>query len=240
MKIFFSMIFVIIVLTTACCKDDKSEFDRNQITMTTQQSVVTLQIAGPGPIAIHWGDSNIEKDTIRDFGFDGRKIYRHTYSGTSAHTITVTGKNIDHLVCSGNGLTTLDVSRYPVLLLVLCQNNHLKNLDVSNNYALEYLGCSNNELTELDVSRNPELWGLYCYKNQLTKLNLSGNSKLRALVCENNSFTSEALNTMFETLHNNKIIDKFVYIGGNPGTNNCDISIADNKGWIVNMNITIP
>jgi len=48
---------------------------------------------------------------------------------------------------------------------------------------------------------------------------------------ENGKMTAEALNEMFEALPS--VTDKTVTITGNPGANDCDTTIATNKGWTV-------
>jgi hypothetical protein len=57
---------------------------------------------------------------------------------------------------------------------------------------------------------------------------------LRFLDCSYNQLTSTALNALFETLpENNNISYKGIAITNNPGTGDCDKSIAENKGWEV-------
>ena len=77
--------------------------------------------------------------------------------------------------------------------------------------ALTELECGNNQLKSLDVSKNTELTRLYCEDNQL-------------------SIT--ALDTLFGTLNRNAG-EKYIWIGNNPGTDDRDRSIAEDKGWIV-------
>jgi len=48
----------------------------------------------------------------------------------------------------------------------------------------------------------------------------------------NNNFTAETLNDLFRTLHDNDF-SKTIYIANNPGTEDCDPSIAQAKGWTV-------
>jgi len=65
-------------------------------------------------------------------------------------------------------------------------------------------------------------------------LDVSNNTALRILECTSNQLTATALNTLFGTLHSNTIEGvKTIYIGNNPGTDTCDTSIAENKGWTV-------
>jgi len=238
-KVCFYMMVVAIVLTTACNKDDDEpiiEPGPNQITITAQNVNMTISVAGSGTMTIDWGDqTEIETVALRDYYQDGWQSYTHAYSGNFMHTITLTGDNIEYLECNHQNILVLDVSKSPSLTELHCGWNLLTGLDVSRNTALTGLYCNINYLTDLDVSKNTELYYLACHTNQLTKLDVSANSKLRILYCENNQLTSEALNAMFGTLHDNAItgFTKVVGITDNPGTNDCNASIAENKGWSV-------
>ena len=94
------------------------------------------------------------------------------------------------LSCSYNQLTSLDLSKNPMLTFLECFNNRLTSLDVSKNPALTYLDCSYNSLTSLDVSKNPALKELSCDHNQLSNLDVSNCPALDNLRCENNQLTS--------------------------------------------------
>ena len=72
---------------------------------------------------------------------------------------------LTYLDCSGNQLTSLDVSQNTDLYEMDCYGNQLTSLDVSKNTALEYLDCVDNRLTSLDVSKNTALMELYCDDN---------------------------------------------------------------------------
>ena len=69
---------------------------------------------------------------------------------------------LEFLACSGNQLTTLDISRNKALTRLSCTNNALAALDVSGNAALATLECAGNALTSLDVRSNPALKWLAC------------------------------------------------------------------------------
>ena len=97
---------------------------------------------------------------------------------------------LQSLSCSGNKLTSLDVSKNTALEYLSCENNQLAALDVSKNTTLEYLHCENNQLTTLDLSKNTALEYLYCYGNQLTALDVSKNTALTRLECRNNQLTA--------------------------------------------------
>ena len=104
--------------------------------------------------------------------------------------------------------------------------------EISANTVLTRLDCFNNQLTELDLKNNTKLTDLLCADNQLIKLDLSNNIKLVDLRLQSNNLSTSTLNTMFRTLPNNTLY-KMVYIISNTGTNDCDKSIATDKGWEV-------
>jgi hypothetical protein len=88
---------------------------------------------------------------------------------------------LTELYCSGNGLTSLDVSKNTALVDIYCNNNQLASLDVSKNTALERLGCGTNNLTSLDVSKNTALTELLCDENRLTSLNMKNGVTIQLL-----------------------------------------------------------
>ena len=141
------------------------------------------------------------------------------------------------LSCGNNLLTSLNISNNIVLVGLFCGFNQLTDLDVSRNIKLDALYCNNNQLTILDVSKNTALIWFYCDSNQLTNLDVCNNTALDRLVCNSNLLSSDALNALFETLHNNTTLGlvqpKTVRINDNPGTAACNQSIATAKGWTV-------
>ncbi|WP_460973427.1 leucine-rich repeat domain-containing protein [Spirosoma migulaei] len=94
------------------------------------------------------------------------------------------------LDCSGNSLTSLDISQATALTKLYCGSNKLTSLNVAKNLVLNELDCSENNLTGLDVSLNTSLTLLGSTKNSLTSLDLSKNAKLTKLYCTNNRLTS--------------------------------------------------
>jgi hypothetical protein len=210
------------------------------ITMTTQASEVSLSFmaTGSGNIIIDWGDG-MESKIFHDSYYE--HWLSHSYSSASEHRITITGGSIFWFSCENNQLTSLDVNKHPRLVFLYCANNQLSTLDVSGAVELRELYCSLNQLATLDV--NIGLANLYCHNNQLTKLDMSGIFPTR-VSCYNNQLTAAALNDLFSSLqivcYNPPAIstknDTFVFhvwIDGNPGTNDCDISIAREKCWWV-------
>lgn len=98
--------------------------------------------------------------------------------------------NLRVLKCSGNKLTSLDLSHNTSLTLLYCGNNNLDALDVSKLTRLQILWCKANNLTSLDVSNNPDIKELTCYSNQITTLDVSNNKQLTELSCHANKITN--------------------------------------------------
>jgi len=94
--------------------------------------------------------------------------------------------NLEYLMCHGDSLTALDLSKNKKLKWLTCSDNKLKKLNVSKNTKLESLLCENNKLITLDVSRCPKLESLYCYDNLLSRLDLGKLEKLDCLRAESN------------------------------------------------------
>ncbi len=192
-------------------------------------------------ITIDWGDGSKEVYvSVREVE-DDEVWYEiepeYTYAGNSSHTVTIKGK-IKGFEIGNCKVTSIDVTKCPALEFFGCSDNQLTSLDVSKNTALRRLSCSNNQLTSLDVSGCTALEGLGC-SNQLTSLDVSKNTALEWLWCGDNQFSASALNQIFNDLPQGKSwIDEDGYkeqstisMLPNPGSQTCNRSIAENKGW---------
>jgi hypothetical protein len=123
-----------------------------------------------------------------------------------------------HFFAGGSPLYTV-TGQARTITTLQCQNNPLIELDVTECTALTFLNCSSNSLSTLDVTKNTALTNLWV---------------------RSNLFTTDGLNALFNTLHNNSGTKTF-YIYNNPkgdnsGTQNCNKDIAIDKGWTVNTN----
>uniref|UniRef100_UPI0025FB5683 leucine-rich repeat domain-containing protein n=1 Tax=Ruminococcus sp. TaxID=41978 RepID=UPI0025FB5683 len=78
--------------------------------------------------------------------------------------------SLETLDCSGNQLSTLDLSDMGYLHTLICDNNSMTSLTLPQVSSLEYLSCQSNLLTSLDLSKQTSLTLLYCGSNQLTCL----------------------------------------------------------------------
>lgn len=86
--------------------------------------------------------------------------------------------SLSYLNCSGNEITSLDLSKNTNLSYVDCSNNKLTELVLGNSDRLSNLLCSNNQLTELDISHNPNLTKLECYGNRIADIDISNSDLL--------------------------------------------------------------
>jgi Leucine-rich repeat (LRR) protein len=145
-------------------------------------------------------DLNGELSSINRLAGNIRQINIIGCSGLAIISITqntLTGIEINNcpaltiLYCSGNQLTTLNVSDVRTSLAHLeCSYNNLTKLDVSDYTALVDLVCGDNQLTTLNVSGCTTLNDLYCNENQLITLNVNGCIALNSIYCSFNKLTS--------------------------------------------------
>jgi Leucine-rich repeat (LRR) protein len=225
------LVFAVLVVSaafTSCNTVVEDYYGNTKITMTTgDYREIDFSISGSGPFSIDWDDGMVGKGKL-ELWEDLSVKYAYASTRTS-HAIIIYG-DITYMDCNSN-LISLDVSNNTVLKELRCRYR-LTSLDASGATALTKLNLESNQLTSLNVSGATALTYLNCNNNELTSLDVSGSTALTYLNCLNNQLTSSALNALFETLHSN-IGSKTIYIGGNPGTNGCDRSIATNKGWTV-------
>ena len=117
--------------------------------------------------------------------------------------------DLEFLDCTGNQLTTLDVTKLTNLTDLICAGNQLTTLDVTGLTNLMNLHCNDNQLTALDVTGLTNLTGLFCAGNQLTTLDVTGLTNLMSLHCNDNQLVSLNVSTLEELgillCHGNKM-----------------------------------
>ena len=109
---------------------------------------------------------------------------------------------LTELYCSGNQLTSLDVSQNTELMELWCDDNSLNTLVLPISSTLEVLNCQKNSLTSIDVSAHSNLLDLDCQYNLLTTIGLSSNTSLVKLKVEYNKISTLNLsaNTLIDYL----------------------------------------
>ena len=105
--------------------------------------------------------------------------YLDVSTNTALTYINCSGNVLTSLDLSANtALTYLDVSANTALTTLQFWGNQLTSLNVSFCTALFYLNCMGNQLTSLDVSACTALSTLYCSDNQLTNLNVKNGNNI--------------------------------------------------------------
>ena len=172
-------------------------------------------------------------------------------------------KGIEHftylldLICAGNNLSSIDVSKNTELQNLSCFDNSISSLNLTYNTKLTSLLCQSNNLTSLNLTNNTQLSEFRCSDNQLTSLNLTYNTNLRVLECYGNNLTSIIMGNhpqlkdvrLGSNSSDTKIsFDLHAYVVGklptvSSGTGNfvpgmyiskADVTKAKNKNWSVN------
>lgn len=172
-------------------------------------------------------------------------------SATGARATSVYLNNcqqLEELSCYYNNLTSLNISRCTSLKSLSCSNNKLTSLDLSSNLKLNYLSCEYNLLACLDISNNTQLSHVDCAANKLSILNVNPNSAIQQVICNNNQLSKHELNRIFNRLpcynssygtvntwHSGQTYTPLVFIacGNNPGFDNCNKKIAENRNWLI-------
>lgn len=160
-------------------------------------------LAAEGDVAI--SETNFPDGTFREYvkKFDSNKDGMLSQAERSSVTyIRVDNSNItsvkgveyftnlNSFYCSGNKLTSLDLSKNTSLGIVYCYENQIASLNLGANEKLYEINCRNNKLTKLDVTKCPNLQYLYCYSNQITSLDVTKNPKLYVYNAKDNLLTS--------------------------------------------------
>ncbi len=139
-------------------------------------------------------DMIITDDEISAITSININAYSYSYDRAEGEITSLKGIEyftfLQSLLCEGNKLTSLDVSKNTRLMTLSCLGNLLTELDVSKNKKLIEINCGYNSLTSLDLSNNAALTSVVCGCNRLTSLDLSNNNQLTYLSCHHNKIQS--------------------------------------------------
>lgn len=140
---------------------------------------------------------------------------------------------LTYLCCTGNYLSSLDLTKNTNLQILLCSNNNLIQLDLSKNTELTNITCYNNLLTSLDVTGLTKLNKLDCYNNKLTSLNVTGCTALTSLLLYQNNISGDNMDSFIATLPN--VNSGNMCVINNEGEGNIimvsQVADAKKQGW---------
>jgi hypothetical protein len=89
----------------------------------------------------------------------------------------------------------------------------------------------NPPLTRINLAGCNALISMSCENNQIATIDVRNCTSQEYLSCKYNDLTSNALNTLFESLPVSNTDESEIHIQGNPGIDDCDEKIAADKGW---------
>ena len=113
----------------------------------------------------------------------------------------VAGWELQTIDCTGNKITSLDLSRFPNLMTIYCSDNQITDLKLCTMNNCYYLNCSNNNLSELNLDGLSGWWDILdCSYNQLTGLLIPEDLYIQELHCNYNKLTSITVGTSVSTL----------------------------------------
>jgi len=214
---------------------------------------IVMTVKGPQKVTLTFEDGEFENyewgygnsDLIVDWGIKNQNLdYYDSESGSSVtfeknyeddkeYTITIYARgNVSgaRLICDNNNLTSF-VSGAWWLSGISCQDNNLTELHLDFSGYMNSVYCNNNKITSLKLPTDNEIGNLNCSFNELTELDLSDVTYIDENIdCSNNKLSASALDAMFESMPES---EGEINIENNPGTTDCNRSIAEEKGWTV-------
>ena len=120
---------------------------------------------------------------------DGMNVFRSSNPITSIEGIEYF-VNLKRLVCSGNSIPQVNLSKNPLLETFIANECKIKILEVSKNDRLTCLECSGNLLNTIDLKNHPNLQTLDVSNNKMAAIDISGCTKLRNFNCSGNALMS--------------------------------------------------
>ena len=184
-KIIYPILILIVILIVSCDKDDSENFISPLPPMSDPNDVCTAM----DDIAFMkycYENFDVNKDgKVSPSEANAVNLMQIYNKGFRSLQGIQYFNNLKSLDCSGNQLTSLDISRNINLENLDCRNNKLNSL-IAKNANLKSLDCSTNQLTSLDISENINLKRLDCNTNQIISLDISENNKLTELICWGN------------------------------------------------------
>ncbi|TNF28983.1 MAG: hypothetical protein EP314_03240 [Bacteroidetes bacterium] len=105
---------------------------------------------------------------------------------TGSLSFSAANSALRNVFVDGNQLSGVDMSALINLEHLDCSFNSISSLDLSNNPALRILAADGNQLSALDLSNNPQLTDLSVSSNGIVSLDVSGNGSLVTINVQGN------------------------------------------------------
>lgn len=224
-------------------------------TNKANNSTINLGFVAGGnrTVGVDWGDGNIVSypNISNNIGAP-TNVSSATIGDQAIIKVYVDGSGISNLVCSNNGLTSLDLSRTNTLVRLTVSGNSLTTLDVSNQPNLQQLlsiGGYNTCFKGIDLSNNANLNTLTirngglkyakeldCSATNMTALSIQNDGPANA-----NSLDACALDSIYRMLPNRTGKSQgTIFVGRSDYTktpdndyNGSNKTLVDGKNWVV-------
>ena len=192
------MLPILAVALVSCNKDNGDELSGDDIIQFKDPNFLKALLTEPSDTTYDYVDANGDRQITVNEAKATKKLAVWD-AGINDMSEIKYFTTLEYLNCSGNNLTTLDISSNTLLTDLDCYYNQLTQLDISNNQLLVYLDCSYNNISSLDVSKNADLEYLFCCSNSIATLNLGNNKKMKRFSCADWTFNGEDYDIEEET-----------------------------------------
>ena len=155
---------------------------------------------------------------------------------------------LDYLNVRHNEIEGFKWGTKAVISTIYAAYNKIKTLNVPSDN-LSVIELTRNELEAINLSRHTQLFYLVLDFNRLTSVNLSKNGNLWGVSLRANLLSAAAIDNICQQLPDINDLGvipgeeswmKYLFLSGNPGCADADITPAIEKGWIVIDNEDIP
>lgn len=155
---------------------------------------------------------------------------------------------LDMLIINNNEVEKIIFPENCVLTTLYARYNKLKTLNVpgSNLFSVD---CTKNKIAAVNFGKHTNLFAVFLDFNDLQSINFKNNKQLAGVSLRMNKLGKNSLNQIYEQLPdingmqvNPDCVDwmTYLFISGNPGADESDMSIATGKGWKVIYNEELP
>ena len=185
---------------------------------------------------------------IKDVQFSGKYEYITTIllksnKLESADFSSLT--DIHAIDISDNNFTTVDITKNKALTSFTADNNQLTDINLTNNSDINFLYLCGNKLKNIDVSSLVYLHDFRVDNNMLEEITMPQSPDLICVMLTNNNLETKTIDNIIEVLPD--VTDAYVYewekdwkqhlnLSGNVGAPYADLSKAEAKGWVVDVN----
>lgn len=157
----------------------KLDLRNNNLTSISTPNFPNLKVLNVTNNQITSSTGIVNINNIEEIGIGGNPIFNLV--------LPTSLPRLKYLNCGQNGLSTINLTGYPVLRSLIAYSNNLTDIDFSNNPLINDLQIPNNQMSNLNVNTLSLLRSVDCSNNNFSELDFSHNPLLGSLTYSNNS-----------------------------------------------------